>query len=708
MITREEPVDWSQLHHAYGPADDVPPLLEQLRGEDWEEALGELFGSILHQGSIYPATVAALPSIVAIARDPGAEGRVGALWLVGTYAESVAMGAGRATMYLPDGVDVDVFDRESSAARDKAALDVLPLMEDPDPGVREAVYGCVAHLADTAVAGEVVAALRARLDREDVAAVALMEPLLRLGAFDDGDFAAVVARGDEAVVFAAAWSAVAVGRDLPGVVDHLAQLWPDHAHQYPTGNASSSLSLLGAHALPVLRRLQTMRTAKADDLVSGWVALAAVSRSSAPHALQGLLDLPDETHPVRLVQALTQVVADVPERADEVCDAIARISEPGDADPALLANAAVALFSNQDPRWAARASAVVAMSAEEPRIADATSTMPFSLILLGFPAHRRDTAWAANELSELAAAAVAAWPQTPGGWIDVLAELPASEAVVRAALPAVNHPSTWKLLARIALDHPELGSLIEPALDTELTDDEATAWRETTRALVGHGVGFEHVWQLSGGDARLLAVWTRRPSPATHAACLQLLDGTAHVSFGARHCQLVAARAVTEAGEAARAWPTVRAIVDTAGAPLVDGIEVGNQIVALDDSRHTEWIDLLRDIAYNGRHDWSGTDHWAGAVAVEALQNLGEIPADEAADRMVDLLLAAIPLHQAPRVAPVAGRVLRTVLVTRPDLRDRFSRQLDPVLDGDGRVATASGGIADDRRFRDALRGVSR
>ncbi|WWM27476.1 hypothetical protein QBW33_27625 [Streptomyces sp. B21-104] len=55
---------WAALTHAYGSAADVPDCLRALAGEDDEkaaEALSELYGSILHQGSVYEATAHAVP-----------------------------------------------------------------------------------------------------------------------------------------------------------------------------------------------------------------------------------------------------------------------------------------------------------------------------------------------------------------------------------------------------------------------------------------------------------------------------------------------------------------------------------------------------------------------------------------------------------------------------------------------------------------------
>ncbi|MBO2557597.1 hypothetical protein [Shewanella algae] len=58
---------WSELNHAYGEASDVPELIEALTTDDahkFEEALNELLSNIWHQGTIYDATVKALPLLL--------------------------------------------------------------------------------------------------------------------------------------------------------------------------------------------------------------------------------------------------------------------------------------------------------------------------------------------------------------------------------------------------------------------------------------------------------------------------------------------------------------------------------------------------------------------------------------------------------------------------------------------------------------------
>ena len=57
-------VDWGGLYHAYGGAEDVPGLLRLACSEDGEtvsRALSDLHGNLFHQGTVYPATTAAVP-----------------------------------------------------------------------------------------------------------------------------------------------------------------------------------------------------------------------------------------------------------------------------------------------------------------------------------------------------------------------------------------------------------------------------------------------------------------------------------------------------------------------------------------------------------------------------------------------------------------------------------------------------------------------
>ena len=94
-------IDWASLRHAYGSAEDVPELLRRVASGDGDEggggdgsgggaeaaeALNELWGTIWHQGSVYSATVAAVPYLAKIAA--AGVSMPGVLQLLGSIAES--------------------------------------------------------------------------------------------------------------------------------------------------------------------------------------------------------------------------------------------------------------------------------------------------------------------------------------------------------------------------------------------------------------------------------------------------------------------------------------------------------------------------------------------------------------------------------------------------------------------------------------------
>ncbi|WP_416958214.1 hypothetical protein [Streptomyces sp. Agncl-13] len=66
-------IDWSELTHAYGSAEDVPGLFARLGGTEDDAVWQELWGSLCHQGSVYDASWAAMPVLtdIALGRAPG-------------------------------------------------------------------------------------------------------------------------------------------------------------------------------------------------------------------------------------------------------------------------------------------------------------------------------------------------------------------------------------------------------------------------------------------------------------------------------------------------------------------------------------------------------------------------------------------------------------------------------------------------------------
>lgn len=70
LLEQVAAVSWGELHDAYGPADDVAgQLAGVIAGDDdtRNEAWWNLWGNIHHQGTIYEATVPAVPILFALA-----------------------------------------------------------------------------------------------------------------------------------------------------------------------------------------------------------------------------------------------------------------------------------------------------------------------------------------------------------------------------------------------------------------------------------------------------------------------------------------------------------------------------------------------------------------------------------------------------------------------------------------------------------------
>lgn len=68
--------DWSRTFHAYGLGTDTPGHLTGLLSEDADErasALGHLYSALLHQGTVYPATVPAARFVAALLKHPATD-----------------------------------------------------------------------------------------------------------------------------------------------------------------------------------------------------------------------------------------------------------------------------------------------------------------------------------------------------------------------------------------------------------------------------------------------------------------------------------------------------------------------------------------------------------------------------------------------------------------------------------------------------------
>jgi hypothetical protein len=91
MLEQLDQINWRQLSHAYGPATDVPEMIRGLATitpENREQVLAEVWSSILHQGSLYTATAAAIPFLIELLNEPSVSEKNHVLDLLAGTAES--------------------------------------------------------------------------------------------------------------------------------------------------------------------------------------------------------------------------------------------------------------------------------------------------------------------------------------------------------------------------------------------------------------------------------------------------------------------------------------------------------------------------------------------------------------------------------------------------------------------------------------------
>ncbi|MGW2269765.1 hypothetical protein [Streptomyces yangpuensis] len=151
-------VQWHDLTHAHGPADDVPELIRALHGDDADaadEAIHALYGTIHHQGTVYPASAPAVPFLAhAALHVPGRRDEV--LMLLALLADHDPEEP--ASPHWP-GRPVAAICAELT----RVLPQLLPCLTDAARAVRRAALRVVAAVADLLPA-EVRAAAERRVD----------------------------------------------------------------------------------------------------------------------------------------------------------------------------------------------------------------------------------------------------------------------------------------------------------------------------------------------------------------------------------------------------------------------------------------------------------------------------------------------------------------------------------------------------------------
>ncbi len=170
MFDGLDDIDWEERTHAYGPADDVPDLLRSLISPDEQvrkDTLYELFGNIWHLGTVYEATIDAVPFLIELLAHPETPDKAG----IASLLASIADGRGYLEVHARPELfeaewkqilgkegkgleteqqrELDITQRVRRAAREALPL-LVPFLEDPEADVRECVAPALAVFPECA------------------------------------------------------------------------------------------------------------------------------------------------------------------------------------------------------------------------------------------------------------------------------------------------------------------------------------------------------------------------------------------------------------------------------------------------------------------------------------------------------------------------------------------------------------------------------
>ncbi|MEU5964215.1 hypothetical protein ABZ777_23675 [Micromonospora parva] len=123
MLDGLDDIDWARLGHAYGAADDVPDQLRALASSDpatRDEALGELYTNVFHQGGRFEASAYAVPFLLELLADAATPDPAAVLGLLGALAVGFDEGV------LPDGFPVAEHRRAAEGGRELLAAKPPP------------------------------------------------------------------------------------------------------------------------------------------------------------------------------------------------------------------------------------------------------------------------------------------------------------------------------------------------------------------------------------------------------------------------------------------------------------------------------------------------------------------------------------------------------------------------------------------------------
>ncbi|MEV4481863.1 hypothetical protein [Micromonospora coxensis] len=660
MFDGLDEIAWSELAHAYGSAHDTPGLLRQAGSKDSEvasQAISDLHGSIFHQGTVYPATVTAVPFLAELAAG-AANRRDEFAWMLGMLADDRHAHG-------------DAFSRVRAAVTAQLEL-LVALLDDADPQVREAAAYA------TAKAGVTAEPLWRRWAVEDDPAVRA-SLALALGEVTPAAAESVLAdateHGDSQVRVAAAVALLRAGLDWPaGTIPALVAAIDDGAAvtwSWARG-ADWSEEIVTEPPAPVAVVVveHMLRSGNPKTRESGLWALSTRcdARRSAPPVfvplVAPLLDDPNPDVRARVMDVLRQAGAAAGQFADVVADVAGRFPDTaGEPGFTVEYRSVETLQRLGDPRWVEPVCAAVDRGH---RFRFMPGTVRFTPEVLAAVRGRLVTH---PTSAEVLAGMVGHWGTDADVLVpDLLAALPHAGPQIAGTLLMLGHDDHaavphWRTRAL------EAGDLQAALAVRRLTRDSDVVLDALRAILAGKArapwTSVSVIGELGGTLAPLL------PIAATY------LTGTADPVHPQRDKQVLAARVAAAVAGPESVLPTVKAVLVAGDTP----------------ARHA--ADLIADLAHSSPAAVAHLepqlrirlgDRWSRLSAARALARLG-IPTAELAE----------PLSRG--IADYGGRFALAIILelqaveTIPALEEHLSR--------DDRCGV--GGSADDIVWADEL-----
>lgn len=149
--------DWAKLQHAFGPASDIPDRLAQLKpGPSYDQTWFDLWSCLCHQGSVYSASFAALPTLLHLAKGWPVPARLSPLALAAAIVDADFTAGGARLRGLEDTVEgLRSVASESLAAKGLTPEDFATLLDCIQSFERHGRFGnTLKYLASGEVPGE--------------------------------------------------------------------------------------------------------------------------------------------------------------------------------------------------------------------------------------------------------------------------------------------------------------------------------------------------------------------------------------------------------------------------------------------------------------------------------------------------------------------------------------------------------------------------